>query len=180
MIKGNYIKISAIILLVILNVFLIKNLRERQAKINGLKWEAQKEAYFSNKGLKLKDQDLLKGLDKVTLLILFTQKGCSECIRNEVRNINKYFRNLKENSIFYYLGSKNGQNFEYYKRRLPIKALDIDKNLFNGYVRVNSPVAILVDPEGNVYELHKADVNFPKRSDMFYAKMNTFFKAINK
>ncbi|SHG74820.1 hypothetical protein SAMN05443144_1573 [Fodinibius roseus] len=147
MFKKKVFFYSIIGLLILLNFYLMKSVRDRQVKINGMEWAAQKKIYFGNKDLKLKNKNLLKDINGITLLILFTRYGCSSCIRNEVDNINKYFKNLKKNTKIYYIGSEKSQQFEYYRRRFPIEAIEIDRNLFNGYVKVSNPVAILIDPK---------------------------------
>ncbi|MTI89413.1 MAG: hypothetical protein FH748_15760 [Balneolaceae bacterium] len=127
----------------------------------------------------LENKKLLQGLEGVTLLVFFTETGCSSCINNELKNINEYFGTFPKYIKFFYIGSIEEQQYKYYNKRLPIEALDINKNLLNGYVRLSNPVAMLVDPSGNIFELHKADTINHKLSNRFYKRIASFFNYLN-
>lgn len=177
--NSKLLTIGIIIILVLLNIYSLFNLKEKQIKINQLYWESEQKAYYSNKGLRIKNKELLTDINGITLVVLFSDSGCYDCLRNEIKNIQKYYEVLKDHIKVCYLGLEKDENYQYYDKRFPTSYIKTNASLFNGYLPVDSPVALLTDPEGNVYEIHKASISNPDRSHEFYKKMNSFFKAFN-
>lgn len=50
--NSKLLTIGIIIILVLLNIYSLFNLKEKQIKINQLYWESEQKAYYSNKGLR--------------------------------------------------------------------------------------------------------------------------------
>jgi thioredoxin-related protein len=116
------------------------------------------------------------------LLVFFDEEGCYFCIEKEVELINSLQENYDQFLDVYYNGNNKSSLARIYKAEFDYSLLKFDEHLDEyGYNKFNNrdPFALLVDKNGALQVLHKAQKNDTALSVRFFAQMKSLFESIS-
>lgn len=109
-----------------------------------------------------------------TLVVIFTDKGCTTCYEYEIPNLNNLYRHYSSNIQVYYVGNNSmyldnaSPEFSYLQISPNYPLLDIEFKLTNTTI-------FLVDKNSLIQQVYRAEIGNRSKSNSFYHRMNSFF-----
>ena len=135
-------------------------------------------------GLLNHDTELLKRIrdsnivttnnSRVSLIILFPDKGCIKCLTEDIQYVNRLKKLFKDHVTVYSFGSA----------RVYLKKLGAEFNYinYNGHLtldrELDNPFAFVVDKYGVVHEEYKSQINDSDNRKKFYNNVASLLEAI--
>ncbi len=113
----------------------------------------------------------------LSLQIFLTDKGCTSCVINEIRNLNILSKHYRKFMDVYFKGS-NSNYLESFYIQFSIEPISEEKKILDNAFRFYNPVALLIDENGMVHRVHMAEPGNPAKTNRFYERIASLFKSL--
>lgn len=113
---------------------------------------------------------MLQQGEGLTLVVLFTDKSCPSCLVYEVSYLNDFFGQHGAFVQVYYVSHKQ-PDLANYGAEFPFKHISPDHPLLDVDFELSNTVAFLVDGNGMVQQVYRAEVANQKKCRQFYQRM---------
>jgi hypothetical protein len=169
--------------LILIDIFLLVSNVSRQKEIEKYEEEIKQDFFLGRRDTELfiKENKFTDGITKdLFLLTIFTDFGCMDCKKREIRYLKKLQNKFKDRVHVIYSGFRYeifdtmGANFDYGV----IKSDSISKILPKTFDIVN-PVSFLVDSNMRVQAIHESEYNNGEKSAEFFSRIESLFTAVD-
>jgi len=166
--------------IIVLNIFLLYTNIQRQNRVNILEGQLTKceqqiiSTTQTNEDIQL-PVSLINNENTLSLITIFTERGCSPCIIEEIKLLNDMYSEYEQFiNIYLIRGSRGyltrmGAMFRY-------ENLTTMPNLLN--IHIDNPVSFLVDRNNTVQLIHKAETGNPEKSRRFFERVESLFESV--
>jgi len=119
--------------------------------------------------------ELISSDNTLSLVTFFTDRGCAPCVIDEIGLINNMLEQYKLYMNMFLIDAHErylvnlGAQFRY-------DVIDATPELED--LQISNPVSLLIDRNGTVQHIHRAETANPERSRLFFKKINSLFDSI--
>ncbi len=175
--KTSYFVITV---LLIFNIFMLYQNLQRENRVGILSHQlADCERSTGNPAMNTASVhlpgDLFSSDNTLSLVTLFTDRGCSPCVIDEIGLINNLYEKYNQYMNMYLLDGHEryllnlGAQFRY-------EVIESTPELDD--LRISNPVSLLIDHNGTVHQIHYAEIGNAEKSSLFFLKVSSLFEAV--
>lgn len=173
----NNLGISTLLIigLIALNIFSLYFNLKRQHEVNQLAQrleELESEIVWGGVDVfaKITHPDIYLTSEGLTLVVLFTDKSCPSCLLYEVSYLNDFYSQHGAFVQVYYV-SHEQPDLANYGADFPFNHISPNQSLLDTDFDLSNTVAILVDSQGVVQQVYRAEVGNQNKCRLFYQRM---------
>jgi hypothetical protein len=119
--------------------------------------------------------ELITSDNTLSLVTFFTDRGCTPCVIDEIGLINNMLEQYKLYMNMFLIDAHErylvnlGAQFRY-------EVIDTIPELDD--LHISNPVSLLIDRNGTIQHIHRAETGNPERSRLFFKKVDSLFESI--
>ena len=166
--------------MVLLNIFLLYTNIQRQNRITILTGRLiaceQKNVHLTNKDANLTlPKDFINNKNPISLITIFTDRGCSPCVADEISFLNNLNRKYHPFINVYQIGG-----FEHYLNRYgAVFEYRNNEHLSElSSLIVDNPISLIIDRNNTLLLIHKAETGNPEKSRIFFERVESLFESV--
>ena len=175
--KTSYFVIAV---LIIFNIFMLYQNVQRENKVGVLNHRlAECEQNTGNPMMHTSSVhlpgELIFSDNTLSLVTFFTDRGCAPCVIDEIGLINNLLEQYKPYMKMYLVDGHEqylvnlGAQFRY-------EVIGTTPELED--LHISNPVSLLIDRNGTIQHIHRAETANPGRSRIFFKKVNSLFESV--
>jgi len=175
--KMSYFIIAA---LLILNVFMVHQNVQRENRVGMLSHQlTDLQRNTGNPTMHTASVhfpgEIISADNTLSLVTFFTDRGCTPCVVDEISLINDMLAQYKPYMKMFLVDGHEqyllnlGAQFRY-------EVIDTIPELDD--LHISNPVSLLIDRNGTIQHIHRAETGNPERSRLFFNKVNSLFESI--
>jgi len=119
--------------------------------------------------------ELISSDNTLSLVTFFTDIGCAPCVIDEIGLINNMLEQYKP-YLNMYLVDGHKQYLVNLGAQFLYEVIDTIPELDD--LHISNPVSFLIDRNGTVHHIHRAETGNPERSRLFFNKVNSLFESV--
>ena len=151
------------------------SLASRLYEFNGTGQLLNPSVYRYNKVKLLTNEQNMKNCPYV--LVVFSDKGCHECVAENIHFVNKLY--TKYNShVFVYFKGNNSEYLKKFNTKFKYNIIKADSQLFSKKINCKQPIAFLIGKNNIVYDIHRTEVGVSEKTILFFSKISFLFKKM--
>jgi len=169
-----------IAILIIFNIFMLYQNIQRENRVGIL--NTRLEACERNTGNPSMSTvsvrlpvELISSDNTLSLVTFFTDRGCAPCVIDEIGFINNMLEKYKPYMNMFLVDRHErylvnlGAQFRY-------EVIDVTPELED--LHISNPVSLLIDRNGTIQHIHRAETANPEKSRLFFKQVNSLFESI--
>ncbi len=175
--KTSYFIIA---ILIIFNILMLYQNVQREKRVSVLNYQlAECERNIGNPAMHTASVrlpgELISSDNTLSLVTFFTDRGCAPCVIDEIGLINNMLEQYKLYMNMFLIDAHErylvnlGAQFRY-------DIIDPTPELRD--LHISNPVSLLIDRNGTIQHIHRAETGNPERSRLFFKKVNSLFESI--
>jgi len=169
-----------IAVLISFNIFMLYQNIQRVNSINDLNHQlavceqSTGNPTLNTASVRLSDE-LISPDNTLSLVTMFTDRGCEPCVIDEINFINKLYEKYNPYMNVYLV-----DGYERYLVNLGAQfwyeVIDMIPELDD--LHINNPVSLLIDRNGTIHHTHLAETGNIEKSRSFFNKVNSLFESV--
>jgi hypothetical protein len=108
------------------------------------------------------------------LVVLFDDKGCPNCIQQNIDELNKLYSIYSSSIIVYYQGKRKNY-ISLFNPIFSYQTIEQDKELFTKRMDYVKPLVFLIGEDDIIYDIHRAEAGVSQKTILFYNKIKAIF-----
>ncbi|MTI88597.1 MAG: hypothetical protein FH748_11570 [Balneolaceae bacterium] len=113
----------------------------------------------------------------IFFVVVMTDVGCSSCMVNEIRLLNKLYNDFP-NKIDVYLHSNSDSYLEQYNNTFPVQVISNKENILDNGFEFTNPVGLIIDSNKLIQDIHLAKPENPGNRNFYYKKIKSLFNSL--